>query len=243
MAKERAQFFSQAEHELLMEGYAEFKSLIKTRGNTSMSAKARREGWQKVADKLNAVRPTTGPTRTWEQVKVKYKNILQNANKKKAEKNQTPQYTPAEELALGLNENRTTVEGIPGGSSSSDPKTETSISNTFISVLHKTPTLLPVPVQVVAEAYADSEETISEDCPLEEEPESTPRERLAEESAQRTNTEGDIHSLYKRHLQQKMEYFELKKCKLRGEIELDNLKKRKIALEIELLQKDLQSKR
>ncbi|XP_052456738.1 uncharacterized protein LOC128016282 isoform X3 [Carassius gibelio] len=223
MAKERAQFFSQAEHELLMEGYAEFKSLIKTRGNTSMSAKARREGWQKVADKLNAVRPTTGPTRTWEQVKVKYKNILQNANKKKAEKNQTPQYTPAEELALGLNENRTTVEGIPGGSSSSDPKTETSISNTFISVLHKTPTLLPVPVQVVAEAYADSEETISEDCPLEEEP-------------------GDIHSLYKRHLQQKMEYFELKKCKLRGEIELDNLKKRKIALEIELLQKDLQSK-
>ncbi|XP_059389511.1 uncharacterized protein LOC132122992 [Carassius carassius] len=148
-----------------------------------------------------------------------------------------PQYTPAEELALGLNENRTIVEGIPGGSSSSDPKTGISSSNTFITVLHNTPTLLPVPMQVVAEAYADSEETLSEDCPLEEEPESTPRERLAEESAQRTNTEGDICSLYKRHLQQKIEFFELKKRKLRGEIELDNLKKRKIALEIELLQK------
>ncbi|ROL48202.1 hypothetical protein DPX16_0067 [Anabarilius grahami] len=78
MAKERAQFFSQAEQELLMEGYAEFESLIKTTGNTSKSAKARRVGWQKVADKLNAA--TTGPTRTWEQVKVKYENILQNGS-------------------------------------------------------------------------------------------------------------------------------------------------------------------
>ncbi|KAL1279638.1 hypothetical protein QQF64_026311, partial [Cirrhinus molitorella] len=226
MAKERAQFFSQAEQELLLEGYAEFESLIKTTGNTSKSAKARRVGWQKVADKLNAA--TTGPTRTWGQVKVKYKNILQNA----------------EELALELNENRTIVEGIPGGSSSSDPKPGTSSSNTFITVLHNTPTFLPVPKQVVAEAYADSEETLSDDCPLEEEPESTPRERpterLSEESAQRTDTEGDIRSLYKRHLQQKIEYFDLKKHKLRGEIELDNFKKRKIALEIELLQKDLQ---
>jgi len=32
MAKEHAQFFSQAEQELLMEGYAEFQSLIKTPG-------------------------------------------------------------------------------------------------------------------------------------------------------------------------------------------------------------------
>ncbi|XDV25533.1 hypothetical protein PO909_029439 [Leuciscus waleckii] len=230
MAKERAQFFSQAEQELLMEGYAEFESLIKTPGNTSKSAKARRECWQKVADKLNAVRATTGPTRTWGQVKVKYKNILQNEKKKNGGDPAPPQYTPAEELALGLNENRTIVEGIPGGSSSSDPKPGTSSSKTFITVLHNTPTLLPVPNQVVAEAYADSEETLSDDCPLEEEPVSAerPTERLAEESAQRTDTEGDIRSLYKQHLQQKIEYFDLKK--------------RKIALEIELLQKDLQSK-
>ncbi|XP_077076029.1 uncharacterized protein LOC143728960 [Siphateles boraxobius] len=184
MAKERAQFFSQGEQELLMEGYAEFESLIKTTGNTSKSAKSRREGWQKVADKLNAA--SAGPTRTWGQVKVKYKNILQNATKKKAEKKKKtgggpapPQYTPAVELALGLNENRPIVEGIPGGSSSSDPKPGTSSSNTFITVLHNTPTLLPVPKQVVAEAYADSEETLSDDCPLEEEPESTPTESSA----------------------------------------------------------------
>jgi len=47
MAKEYAHFFSQAELELLMEGYAEFQSLIKTPGNTSKCAKARRECWQK----------------------------------------------------------------------------------------------------------------------------------------------------------------------------------------------------
>ncbi len=47
-------FSSAAEQELLMEGYGEFQNLIKTTGNTSKAAKARREGWQKVADKLNA---------------------------------------------------------------------------------------------------------------------------------------------------------------------------------------------
>ncbi|XP_056603694.1 uncharacterized protein LOC130420431 [Triplophysa dalaica] len=91
------------------------------------------------------------------------------ATKKKSERKKTggdpvpPPYTPAEELALGLNSNRPIVEGIPGGSSSLDPKPGTSSSHTFITVLDNTPTLLPVPKQVVAQAYADSEETIS-DC-------------------------------------------------------------------------------
>lgn len=55
--------------------------------------------------------------------------------------------------------------------------------------------------------------------------------------------QGDICTLYKHNLQQKIEYFHLKKLKLRGEMELDTfLKKKKLALEIELLQKELQSK-
>ncbi|XDV26270.1 hypothetical protein PO909_030028 [Leuciscus waleckii] len=127
-----------------------------TPGNTSKCAKARREGWQKVADKLNAVRASSGPTRTWEQVKVKYKNILQTEMKKTGGGPAPPHYTPAEELALGLNENRPIVEGIPGGSSSLDLKPGTSNSNTLITVLHNTPTLLPVPKKVVAEACAVS---------------------------------------------------------------------------------------
>ena len=50
MAKERAQFFSSVEHELLLNGYQEFEEEIKMQGNTAKSAKARRDGWQKVAD-------------------------------------------------------------------------------------------------------------------------------------------------------------------------------------------------
>ncbi|KAM8908373.1 uncharacterized protein AB9W97_005770 [Spinachia spinachia] len=79
-----------------------------------------------------------------------------------------PHYTPAEELALGLNANRPIVEGIPGGSSSLNLQPETSSSNTLITVLHNTPTLLPVAKEVVAEICADSEETFLDDCPLEE---------------------------------------------------------------------------
>ncbi|RXN19185.1 hypothetical protein ROHU_025898 [Labeo rohita] len=227
MSKERAQYFSAAEQKLLIEGFQEFQSLIKMQGNTAKAAKARREGCQKVADKLNSA--TTGPTRTWEQVKVKYKNILQNATKKRAEQKKTgggpapPRHTPAEELALGLNANRPVVEGIPGGSSSLDQQPGCSSSSTFITVLHNTPSLLPVPMQGVTEACTDSETTLSDDCGLEEVP-------------------GNIRLLYKRSLQQKIEYTELKKQKLLGEIELQALMRQKVQLEIELLQKELQNK-
>ncbi|ROL47662.1 hypothetical protein DPX16_13377 [Anabarilius grahami] len=151
------------------------------------------------------------------------------ATKKKAEQKKTgggpapSHYTPAEELALGLNVNRPIVEGIPGGTSCLDQNPGTSNSNSFITVLHNTPTLLPVPNKVGAEICADSEETLSDDCPLEE-------------------VLGDIRNLYKRHLKQKIQYFDLKLQTLRGEIELDTLKNRKLELEIELLQKELQSK-
>ncbi|KAL3971073.1 nuclear receptor subfamily 1 group D member 2 [Sarotherodon galilaeus] len=215
MAKERAQYFTPAEQELLIEGYQEFQSLIKTQGNTAKAAKARREGWQKVADKLNTA--TTGPTRTWEQVKVKYKNILQNATKKRAEQQQTgggpapPRHTPAEELALGLNATRPIVEGIPGGSSSLDQQPGCSSSSTYITV--------PVSACIIwPECVSTCVLPCVSDCSM-----------------------GDIRVLYKRSLQQKIEYTELKKQKLLGDIELQALMRQKVQLEIELLQKELQS--
>ncbi|KTG34047.1 hypothetical protein cypCar_00035897 [Cyprinus carpio] len=62
------------------------------------------------------------------------------ATKKKAEQKKKtgggpapPHYTPAEELALGLNVSRPIVEGIPGGTSSLDQNAGTSKSNTFIT--------------------------------------------------------------------------------------------------------------
>jgi len=61
-----------------------------------------------------------------------------NSNQEKGRAEKTgggpapPRYTPAEEMALGLNANRPIVESIPGGSSSLDQKPGTS-SNTFIT--------------------------------------------------------------------------------------------------------------
>ena len=49
--KERPVFFRKRakQSKVACEGYSEFKDLIRTPGNTSKSAKSRREGWQKEA--------------------------------------------------------------------------------------------------------------------------------------------------------------------------------------------------
>ncbi|KTG32270.1 hypothetical protein cypCar_00040481 [Cyprinus carpio] len=119
------------------------------------------------------LRATSGPKRTWEQ-----QPRIRRSRKKTGGGPAPPHYTLAEELALGLNVNRPIVEGIPGGTSSLDQNPGTSNTNTFITVhcnaivfssfVHNTPTLLPVPNKVVAKICADSEETLSDDCPLEE---------------------------------------------------------------------------
>nr|XP_055057053.1 putative nuclease HARBI1 [Misgurnus anguillicaudatus] len=63
----------------------------------------------------------TGPKRTWQQVKIKYKNILQNAMKKNTHSKGTgggspkADLTPAEDLALEHNNGRPVLEGIPWG--------------------------------------------------------------------------------------------------------------------------------
>ncbi|KAF1384028.1 hypothetical protein PFLUV_G00137980 [Perca fluviatilis] len=73
----------------------------------------------------------TGQKRTWQQVKIKYKNILQTAVKKRTHRSgtgggpATPEFTPAEEVALDLNKGRPIIEGIQGGTSTdSVPPTE-----------------------------------------------------------------------------------------------------------------------
>ncbi|KAK0136210.1 hypothetical protein N1851_027892 [Merluccius polli] len=62
--------------------------------------------------------------RTWQQLKMKHKNIIQNANRKKAEARKTgggpppppppPPLTESEELALSQNRGRPAAEGVPG---------------------------------------------------------------------------------------------------------------------------------
>lgn len=52
--KKRAAYFTEAESEVLMHAYEEFKPIILKRSNTAASAKARELAWQKIMERVNA---------------------------------------------------------------------------------------------------------------------------------------------------------------------------------------------
>ncbi|XP_039641496.1 uncharacterized protein LOC120549013 isoform X4 [Perca fluviatilis] len=102
-----------------------------------------------------------GPKRTWQQVKIKYKNILQNAVKKNTHRQGTgggspkADLTPAKDMALQLNKGRPVLEGIPGGK-------ETSIGSSqdatrFIQGSGSTVFLLEPPAQAPDDADPSSQ--------------------------------------------------------------------------------------
>ncbi|XP_050957722.1 uncharacterized protein LOC127158755 [Labeo rohita] len=107
-----------------MQKYNEFKHVLQARSNTVSAAKAREDCWRKIADSVNACNPNS--KRTWQQIRTKYKNILQSANRKKCDGRKTgggpppPEYTVAEELALSNSEGRPIMDGI-SGARQSDP--------------------------------------------------------------------------------------------------------------------------
>ncbi|CAM4512426.1 unnamed protein product [Leuciscus chuanchicus] len=151
----RAAYFSPSEAQILMEAYEEVKDIIKKKGNTATVIKQREKAWQSIADRLNALN-MNGPKRTWQQVKIKYKNILQNAVKKNTHRQSTgggspkADLTPAEDMALELNKGRPVLEGIAGGK-------ETSIGSSqdatrFIQVSGSTVFLLEPPAQAPDDA-------------------------------------------------------------------------------------------
>ncbi|XP_076744846.1 uncharacterized protein LOC143420543 [Maylandia zebra] len=121
--KARATYFTALEAEILMAAYADSMHIMQKKSNTAAAAKEREHAWQNIADRVNACNPT-GPKRTWQQVKMKYKNIVQTANRKKAEARKTgggpppPPLTEAEQLALSQNSGRPVAEGISAGTSS-----------------------------------------------------------------------------------------------------------------------------
>ncbi|KAK0141213.1 DNA transposase THAP9 [Merluccius polli] len=123
--KRRATCFNNIELEMLMHAYGEFQHVFRKKSNTAAAAKERETAWENIASRVNACNPA-GEKRTWQQLKMKYKNIVQTAKRKKADSSKTgggpapPPLTQAEELALSHNTGRPVAEGIPGGSSSSE---------------------------------------------------------------------------------------------------------------------------
>ncbi|XP_048012674.1 uncharacterized protein LOC125245894 isoform X1 [Megalobrama amblycephala] len=255
----RAAYFSPSEAQILMEAYEEVKDIIKKKGNTATVIKQREKAWQSIADRLNALN-MNGPKRTWQQVKIKYKNILQNAVKKNTHRQGTgggspkADLTPAEDMALELNKGRPVLEGIPGGK-------ETSIGSSqdatrFIQVSGSTVFLLEPPAQAPDDADPgespsaaatahdgddDEEETISVDSIRHEDP----------DAIQWENQPGNISSqairkLYGNHLRRQIELADIdiqyKKKKIENlalESEIKKRTIRKLDLEIKKLEREV----
>ncbi|KAL6489804.1 hypothetical protein MHYP_G00001490 [Metynnis hypsauchen] len=236
MARERAAFFSQFEQEIILKTFEEYKAIITAKCNTAAAAKSRVEAWQKIAERLNASNPNN-VKRTWQQVKVKYKNIVQCANRKRAQKQmlsggQLPAsgFTPAEELALWQIRGRPMMDGIAWAGSSeqaglgvrSPSSTEAESSGPLIQPV---PTIIDSAEEPIDHSDSDHDEKNIVVCShseegndaftVHEEPGPSGPFRHADEES-----DEDVTSLYKRYLRQEIAYRQLKMKKLEKEIQL-----------------------
>ncbi|XP_060729681.1 GT1 domain-containing protein isoform X3 [Tachysurus vachellii] len=236
MARERAAFFSPFEQEIIMKTFEEYKHIIRAKCNTAAAAKSRVEAWQNIADRLNDANPNN-IKRTWQQVKIKYKNIVQCANRKRKQKfgegSTTNGFSPAEEVALWQIRGRPVIDGTILGLSSEHTgvgvgrptATEPENSTTLIQTA---PTVLDC-----AEEHTESDSEQDEKnivvCSHPEEgneaytsqedpgPSGPSGPAVAEFYLQRDE---DVTALYKRYLRQEIAYRQLKMKKLEKEIQL-----------------------
>ncbi|XP_054865762.1 uncharacterized protein LOC129348731 [Amphiprion ocellaris] len=152
------------ELEILMRLYSEFEHVFRKKCNTAAAAKERETTWENIAARVNACNPAE-VKRTWQQLKMKYKNIVQTANRKKGDACKKgggpapPPVTEAEELVLSQNLGRPVAEGIPGGSSSS----ETTSQDTSAFIKYSDGTICLVePFHTTTDLVTDEEdETVS----------------------------------------------------------------------------------
>ncbi|XP_028456304.1 uncharacterized protein LOC114570260 [Perca flavescens] len=219
-----------------MQAYSEYEPVFREKSNTAAAANERETAWEKIVARV-ACNPV-GEKRLWKQLKMKYKNIVQTANRKKAEARRTgggpapPPLTEAEELALSQNAGRPVAEGIPGGSSSSKPATSQDTS-AFIRYSDGVLTLVDphVTAEVLEAKETDEEDTLS--AATERDPE-RPTENMAgqQEEGPSTSTAQmntlPVKDLYKMHLIQQMKKMDL-------ELALLDCQIKKTDLEIEIL--------
>ncbi|KAM9500933.1 uncharacterized protein Hap1MRO34_006915 isoform 1-T1 [Clarias gariepinus] len=252
MDKTRAAYFSPNEQQLLMETYEEVKHIICKKGNTAAVIKQRENAWQTIADRLNATN-MSGQKRTWQQVKIKYKNILQAAIKKKSHITgtgggpPTQDFTPAEELALDLNKGKPVIEGIQGGTATdSGPARDTGL---FIQLAGNTLTLLDPPdydlpreaTSTAVECTSADDETVSLDSRRLEDPD------IGQSDKQPGNINSQtVRYLYTTHLKRQIELSEVKidvnKRKLQYmdlDMQIKRKTLRKLELEIQKLQTEV----
>uniref|UniRef100_UPI0037E75701 uncharacterized protein n=1 Tax=Semicossyphus pulcher TaxID=241346 RepID=UPI0037E75701 len=229
---ERAHFFSSKEQELILKLYEEEREILTAKSNTTSASRLREGAWQRIADKINAV-SDSGYKRTWQQVKVKHKNIVQTAKRRRVELmrngagSATPSLTSAEE------EDKLRVEVLPGGACI-EPLTESESS--FISVAGH-PVLL-MPVTKTEPESLSSDETDVSDTHFEGDVLSSSFHERANSACATTGVKNperqkeDIRALYCSYLRKEMENRD-------QQMAFRALKMRKLEKEILLLDKQL----
>ncbi|XP_020561812.1 uncharacterized protein LOC101170766 isoform X2 [Oryzias latipes] len=238
--QERAHFFSSKEQELILKLYEEEREILTAKSNTTSASKLREEAWQRIADKINAA-SDSGYERTWQQVKVKHKNIVQTAKRKIAEVMRaegvsvTPSLTSAEEDVLHHRDSAFRVEVLPGGAcicpmSGSD--------SSFMSVSGHPVLLLPV-AKTEPESLSGDDTDISETHLNGEVHHSSFQEEGNSEGAtsggsshEMTCQTEDLKTLYCSYLKKEMDNRD-------QEMAYRALKMRKLEKEIQLLDKQL----
>uniref|UniRef100_A0A1A7WR44 Myb/SANT-like DNA-binding domain-containing protein n=2 Tax=Iconisemion striatum TaxID=60296 RepID=A0A1A7WR44_9TELE len=122
--KKRSSYFTSLEQDVLLQTYEEYGHVFRKKSNTAAASKERKAAWEKIAARVNACN-SSGEKRTWIQLKMKYKNLIQKANRKRAEARKTSGGPPpaaslleAEELVQTQNSPKTEPEDMPEWSSS-----------------------------------------------------------------------------------------------------------------------------
>ncbi|XP_028314357.1 uncharacterized protein LOC114470376 isoform X2 [Gouania willdenowi] len=235
---ERAHFFSQREQELIMKLYEEERAILTAKSNTTNASRLREEAWQRIASKINAV-SDSGYRRSWQQVKVKYKNIVQTARRRQAElmRNEggsaTPSMTSADDDIL-LHRDSLKLDALAGLPSLD----QISGSDSSYMSMPGHPVLLMPVTKTEPESLSSDDTDISdhhfenESMPIshfEERPSTA--EATGGGSSGETQTE-DVKALYSSYLRKEMENRD-------QEMAYRALKMKKLEKEILLLDKQL----
>ncbi|CAI5638245.1 unnamed protein product [Oreochromis niloticus] len=231
--RKRSAYFTPLEIDILLGVYGEYEHIFRKKGNTAAAAKERELAWERIAARMNACNPT-GTKRTWQQLKMKYKNIVQTANRKKAEARKVVEGAPpsmlteAEELAKSKDTGCPVAEPFTSQS--------TSVCIKFADILVETPTSAEAFPSLLSEGDEDDDkDTLSAEIDPDR-PSESKAEHYQEEAPSTTPAHINklpVKEIYKMHLIQTM-------TKTDKEITYLDRQIRKTDLEIELLEHPLE---
>ncbi|XP_039890811.1 uncharacterized protein LOC120735494 isoform X2 [Simochromis diagramma] len=238
--RKRSAYFTPLEIDILLSVYGEYEHIFSKKGNTAAAAKERELAWERIAARVNACNPT-GTKRTWQQLKMKYKNIVQTANRKKAEARKVVEGAPPSMLTEAEEFSKSKDTGCPVA----EPVTpqSASVCIKFADGLDETPTSAEAFPSLPSEADEDDDkDTLSAEIEPDRPSEvhtmtvESKAEHYQEEAPSTTPAHINtlpVKEIYKMHLIQTM-------TKTDKEITYLDRQIRKTDLEIELLEHQLE---